>query len=631
MLDLMRRGVKTWVAKILLGLLILSFAVWGIGDIFLGSAHSTVGAVGETEVDADRYARMIRRQQVQMTMQRRQPVSLADMREAGIDRQALATLIREAAYNSELAQLGLGVSTEEVAKMIRTNPNFRGTDGNFDANMYRERLNQSGFTPPEFEQFSHGLLGQSILAEAVRVGGLPKGTAELIAKWQGETRGVTTLAMLPATAEEPETPGDDVLKAFFEADSAPFREPERRWGQYIRLNPADLAKDLTPTDEEVEAEYKARIDVFTTKASRTVEQIIFTDEVEAQTAAKRLADGEISFAELASERNVSVANLSLGAVSEGQLPDAVDKAIFALTEPGIAGPAKTLDGFALLNVTAVVTGGVRKLEEVKDDIAQALARRQAMGLARKRATEIDELRAGGANMEELAEKLKAPLVKFSGLGTDGTVLEGDVPTLAADQRFVTEARTAPVAAEREVIELTDGGYALVMIDRIAEEHLPEFAKVKDKVLAAWKAEQRLKSLEEKAKGLIEAAGDEGMVAIGTALEATPVDLPAAARNQMPPMLGQDLRDQVFKAKAGEILVGRSPGGQSVLIVLVREVNELTGEPLTERVAQLEQALGGGVGTDMLEFFGRALEDRHGATFNQSAIDSVFERLGQTGY
>ena len=82
MLDLMRRGVKTWVAKILLGLLILSFAVWGIGDIFLGSAHSTVGAVGETEVDADRYARMIRRQQVQMTMQRRQAVSLADMRAA---------------------------------------------------------------------------------------------------------------------------------------------------------------------------------------------------------------------------------------------------------------------------------------------------------------------------------------------------------------------------------------------------------------------------------------------------------------------------------------------------------------------------------------------------------------------
>ena len=295
MLELMRRGVKTWVAKILLALLIVSFAVWGIGDIFTGSANSTVGAVGDTKVDAERFARTIRRQQVQMTMQRRQAVSLADMRAAGLDRQTLGTLLREAAYTEELGALGLGVSGEEVARMIRTNPAFVNSEGAFDPSRYRERLGQSGYSPAEFETASRGLLGQSILSGAVRVGGAPKGVAEIIAKWQGETRGITTVALLPETADEPETPADSVLQTFFEADGDPFREPERRWGSYLRLNAADFVKDVEVTDAEVEADYKARIDSFTTKPSRTVEQIVFRDETAAKAAASRIADAGVSY------------------------------------------------------------------------------------------------------------------------------------------------------------------------------------------------------------------------------------------------------------------------------------------------------------------------------------------------
>ena len=108
-------------------------------------------------------------------------------------------------------------------------------------------------------------------------------------------------------------------------------------------------------------------------------------------------------------------------------------------------------------------------------------------------------------------------------------------------------------------------------------------------------------------------------------------LPAAARTQMPPMIGRDLRDRVFKAKAGDILVGRSPGDQSVLIVEVREVVEVPAEALAKSVEELDEAFAGGVAADTLELFGRALESRHGATFNEAAVDSVFDRLGQIGY
>lgn len=626
MLELMRRGVKTWVAKILLALLIASFAVWGIGDIFTGSANSTVGVVGDTKVDAERFARTIRRQQVQMTMQRRQAVSLADMRAAGLDRQTLGTLLREAAYTEELGALGLGVSSEEVARMIRTNPAFINSQGAFDPSRYAERLGQSGFSPTEFETASRGLLGQSILSGAVRVGGAPNGVAEIIAKWQGETRGITTLALLPETAEEPETPADSVLQTFFEADGDPFREPERRWGSYLRLNVADFVKDVEVTDAEVEADYTARIDSFTTQPSRTVEQIVFRDETAAKAAATRIAEAGVSFAEIAAEQNVSVANLSLGEVGKGALPADVEKAVFSVTEPGITGPVKVLDGYALLNVTAVVVGGVTPLKDAAKDVAKALAERKAVGLVRQKATEIDEIRAGGATLAEISEKIGVPLVKFAGLGTDNTILEGEMPTLAADPRFIEEVRSSAVGDERDVVELTSGGYVLVLVDRIAEAHLPEFEAVKDKVLAAWKADQRLQALETKATELIETKGTDGLPAIATELGLEAVELPATTRTQTPPILSRDLREKIFAAKAGDLIIGRTRGDQSVVIALVREVNPLAGDTLKERVKQLEDALAGGVATDTLEFYGRALEERHGATFNQGAVDSVFRAL-----
>ncbi len=631
MLNLMRRGVKTWVAKILLFLLIISFAVWGIGDIFLGANLGTVAHVGDTEIDANRYARNVQRQQHQITVQRRQGVTLDDMRAAGLDRQILASLVREATYTEELAKLDISVGPNEVAKMIRLNPAFLTNEGQFDLNRYRERLTQLGYDGPGFETAMRAALAQGILTGAVRVGTMPDGTAEAIAKWQGESRGITTLALTPDKAPDPGEPSDTDLSTFFEADKEPFREPERRWGRYIRISAADLVTGIKPTDEEIEAEYNARIEAYTAQPKRTVEQIVFPDEAQAKAAAKRIADGSSSFAEIAAEQNISVADLSLGEVGQNELATAVDTAVFALTEPGIAGPVQVLDGHALLNVTAVTTGGTRPFAEVKDEVAAGLAVRHATGLASQKASEIAELRAGGDSLEDVAKKLGVPLLEIGGLAVDGSAAEGEPPMMIADPVFMAEVQQAGPGLERDVIELATGGFAVVSIDRVAEPHLPKLETIKEKVTAAWKAEQRIKALEARAKELVEKAGTEGMAAIGTELGDTPVEMPAALRNQLPPILDQDLRVRIFTAEKDAILVDRSAGDQSVVIILVREIVPLAGETLTERVTAVEQAMSGSLADDTQEFFARALEVRHEAQVNQGAIDGVFERLGHTGY
>lgn len=505
MLDLFRRGVKTWVAKVLLAILILSFAVWGIGDIFLGGGYSKVATVGDSEVSFERYASTVRREQLRMTMQRREAVSLADFRAENQDRQVLSALVRDAVYSEELDRLGVAISRNEVFNAIRSNPNFFNSDGKFDPGIYNQRIGQSGFRSDEYERATANLLNRSILGDAIQVGQPPEGAAELIAKWQGEERGLTQVVLLPAMAPEPEAPGDDVLKAWFDADKEPFRIPERRWGSYVRLNPSEIARDITPSDAEIEAEYEARIADYSVAPKRTIEQIVFEDEAKAQDAAKRIADGEASYEEIAAEQNVSVADLSLGEVSKGELPDAVDAAIFGTDEEGVVGPVEGPFGFSLLNITDVVKEEVRPLADVRTEVSDVIARRQALGVVRDRSARIDELRAGGASMEELAKELETEIVRFQGLAPDGTVAEGEVPDLAADPQFTAEVQAAMAGDERDVVQLTDGGYALVMVDKVEESHLPEFETVRERIFDAWAAEQRMDWLDKRAEELIAAA------------------------------------------------------------------------------------------------------------------------------
>ena len=630
MLDFLRRGVKSWVAKILLGLLIISFAVWGIGDIFTNQIGGSVAQVGETEVSADEFATTMLRQQRMITQQRRQVITLDDMRAAGLDRAALNGLVRDAAFAEELRTLDLAVPSVAVADTIRANPSFQDGQGAFSQFTYQTRLSQQGFNPAEFEELTRALLGQQILADAISPGtSAPPGAAETMAKWQGETRAISTLTLTPDTAPEPDAADDTALQAFFEADSDRFIEPERRWGSVLHVDLAAIAEEMAPTDEEVRAEYDANPDEFTVTATRDVDQIVFPDQAQAEAAAKRIADGAASYEEIAAERNIALEDLSLGTVTADDLPEATAAAVFALTEAGLTGPIETPFGFELLNVTGVEIGGTRPFDEVKDQLRLSMSLRSAQEELPKRTERIEDIRAGGASMEEIAAQLGVDLIAFNGLAANRTVAEDPIPPLVLDPRFMNEAMTALDQEEREIIALSDGSYALVWVDRIVESHLPEFDAIKDRVATAWELEERLTALDARATEIARTVGEETPFAeaVGEASEEIS-DRDAFSRLRPPADLSSDLVDALFAATEGDVVHGRNSTGDAVVLVHVRSVTPLDGEELARQVDTAETSLTNSVVQDQVEYFARALEERHGRVVNQGTIEQIFEQLTQ---
>src|SRR5215471_19330252 len=135
MLRGLRKASSNWLGKaimaVVMGVLIVSFGVWGIADIFRGFGQSTLAKVGHTEISLNEFRQIYTERLQQLGRQFGRPLTMDQARAFGIDRQVLQQTIAEAALDEEARRLGLGQSDDEIRRVIMSDPNFKGVSGNF--------------------------------------------------------------------------------------------------------------------------------------------------------------------------------------------------------------------------------------------------------------------------------------------------------------------------------------------------------------------------------------------------------------------------------------------------------------------------------------------------------------------
>lgn len=635
MLHALRRGAKSWVAKTLIALLVLSFAVWGIGDIFSFRGGTAVATAGDEEVTADQFANALSRGQARLSQEAGRAVSYSDMRALGIDRRVLAGLVRDATMRAELARLGIAAPDRAVADEIRQNPAFLGPAGNFSDTAYRLLLAQQRMSPSEFEALTRTLIGQELVTEAVSgTSATAPGLAVRITAWRGETRNLRLLTLGTRLAPDPGEPDDATLAAFHEAEAERFREPERRFGRYLHVDIAALtaAETAALSEDDLRAAYEAERDLHVTEPTRTVDQISYPSLAEAEAAAARLAAGEADFDALAAEAGQAGEGLTLGVVQPGDLPEGPDEAVFALAEPGVTGAVATPLGGAILRVTGVSDGGAVPFEDLRDEIAARLAAERAEARAPEIANEVEELRAAGKALPEIAAELGGAVTagEIAGLAADGTLAGGTAASgVLALPEVRAEVLDALDAEERDIIELGDGGYFVAMIDRVEPSHVPPLAEIRGRVEAAWRSEQVLAALEARAAGIAAAiargtGATLATTAAGMGLSATETGF--FLRDTPPESLPDALIVPVFEATPGTVLTARLPDGEGVVLAELIAIEPMAPEAMGQMSAHVERALAQSLQADRVEFFARALETRHAVAYYPQAIESTFSAI-----
>src|SRR5258707_9399105 len=296
MLRGMRKASSNWLGKIIIatvmGVLIISFGVWGIADIFKGFGQSTLARVGRTEISAEQFRQLYTEKLQQIGRQFGRPLTMDQARAFGLDRQLLQQTIAEAAFDEEARRLGLGQSDAETMRMIFSDPNFKGVGGAFDPARFQATIRQFGFTEQRYVADQRRMSLRRQIAGTISAGlKPPKVMIQALSRFQNEQRSIEYVKLDTAQAGTIDAPSPETLAAYFDDHKTQFRAPEYRKLSFVVITPEEIGKWTEVSDDDAKKIFEQRRDKFGTPEQREVSQIVFPSAEEAAAARGRLTSG----------------------------------------------------------------------------------------------------------------------------------------------------------------------------------------------------------------------------------------------------------------------------------------------------------------------------------------------------
>lgn len=560
MLQGMNRIGQSWVGRIVVAImfsfLILSFGIWGIGDIFRGNTSTTVATVGKTEISADAY-RNAYQTELQRVMQRfRRSITPEQARAFGLDQQVLGRLVTEAVFDQQARALGLGVSDALVVRSIQDDPNLKGPNGAFDRNQFAELLRNSGMTEAQYVREQRAVVARVQLAEAI-TGALPVPLAlrEAVSRYRSERRAVEYVTLGPATLGEVPAATDAQLQAYYESHKASYRAPERRSLALLAVDPASLAKPEAISDADARAVYERDRDTrFGQPEKRNVDQILFGSRAEAEAAAQKIKDGT-PFDTIATERGLDPKAISLGTVARSEMIDpAAAEAAFSLAEGGVSAPVEGRFGAVLIHVTKIEPAQAKPFEAVAGEIRQTLALAKANEAITGLHDAIEDDRASSKALADIAKDRGLVLTQVAAVDRSGNGPDGKpVPNIPAAQPVLTAAFASDIGADNEAVRTPEGGYVWFEVKSVDASHDRPLDEVKDKVAADWRGDAIATALTEKARTLTERLDKgETLAALATELKLEVQNAADLTRTSNAGDLTQAVVPRIFATPTGKV-------------------------------------------------------------------------------
>jgi peptidyl-prolyl cis-trans isomerase D len=507
MLRGLRKSSTGWVGKTIMiavvGFLALSFAVWGIGDIFRGFGRSTFAKIGGTEVTIEQFRQIYNDRLQLLSRQLRQPLTMEQARQRGYDRAIVSEFVAQLALDERARALRLGISDADISKRIVGNPAFQGPNGQFDRGRFVEIIRQMGYTEARFIAEQRRELVRRQIEETIKGASiLPNAAVEAAERYQNEQRTIEYVLLDRAKAGEVATPTPEVLAKYFEDRKLLFRAPEYRKLAIVSLIPSEQARGIEISDADLRKAYEERRSRFVTAEQRAIRQIVFPNAVDAAAAAVRIANGT-TFAEIATERGLSETDTDLGLMTKAAIIDrAIADAAFELKQDELSKPVQGRFGTALLLVTKIDPEHVRAFEEVSDELKTALANERAKTEMLAVYDKIEDERSLGKTLAEAAAKLKLAVrtveVDRNGRDRDGI----PVKDLPEPQRLLTGAFAAEMGIEIDPLKVDDG-YIWYEVTEITQARDRTLDEVRERVETRWRDDEIATRLRAKAAELLE--------------------------------------------------------------------------------------------------------------------------------
>lgn len=607
--------------SVLFGVLIISFGIWGIADIFKGFGQSSLAKIGSTEISTEQFRNLFTDKLQQIGRRFGRPLTVEQARQFGLDRQVLQEVVADASLDENVRRLGLGTSDADVVRVISGDANFKGLDGKFDHDRFVQIIRQAGYTEQRYVTEQRRRILRAQITGTVAAGLEPSKTQlEALVRFQNEQRSAEYIRLTAAQAGTIDPPSPEALAAYFDERKQLFRAPEYRKIAMLALTPDEMAKWTAVSDDDAKKVFEQRRERYATPEKRQVLQIPFPNADEAKAARDRITAGT-SFEDVAKERKLTPADIDLGNVAKSSIGDsALADAAFALAPNAVSEPVKGTLVTALLKVTKVEPGTNPTYESVAPQIKRELAVERARAQLQDLHNKIEDERGGGSNIAEAAQKLGLNAITIeavdrSGRGPDGKPVTG----LPQGIDIVSPAFASNIGVENEPAQFNGGEiwFDVLGITPSRERPLDE---VKAQVEARWRDEQVSTRLRAKSAEIVEKLNKGGKFDAEAAAAGVKVETaPLFKRDADPKGVPERLVAAAFTTpKDGNGQV-QGAGGSDWLVFKVTDVVVPPVDLASEDVKKLKESLRQAEIEEQVAAYVTKLETDIGVTINQNAF------------
>jgi peptidyl-prolyl cis-trans isomerase D len=609
MLEKIREGSKGIVAQVILGLVILTFAVSGVSSYFGNNSDQPVAVVNGEEITRTKFEESLQAERGRMEQQfgemfatlAADPQYMNNFRNSVLERLIGETLIKQ-----QSETLGLQISDELLIKTITQMQEFQ-LDGTFNNDRYLALLRQNNLTPNKFrdilrEQF---VRNQFMVGVAGSEFALP-GELKTLMSLQQQNRDIEYAVIKAADFAASVEITDEKLSEYYQLNQNNYASPEQVSLQYVELKGSDIASTIQVTDADIEAYYQAQTARYSTEERRRVSHILLESaEEDSAIAAKaeellKQIQGGADFAALAKEHSADTVSGENGGdldfITKDVMEPEFEKAVYALAKVGdVSAVVKTSFGYHLIKLTEIEAGKVKPLTEVRDAIMAAVQEEKAAEQFAELQQKLAEVSFEIAdNLEEAATAVKGTVKEMPLFSRETAAAPYAIPKFldtVFNQEFISAGTNS------EVIELAPQH---VIVARLVE-HLPAKVKsldeVKTEVQAAVVAKESNTLATAKADALIAQFAEGKDIRALLAAEKLTLQT-AAATPRFGGALDAEIRTKAFELpkpvttkpiSAGTVALASG----DVSLVLVTKVTDVpsTTEPAATELDQFAQQMG----------------------------------------
>jgi len=633
MLNAMRDGAHSKIIKFILFtflvLAVAGMALMDVGGFFTsGVGNNMVAKAGKESISSVAFDQSLRRVLSQQGMQPREAY------EFGMVDQVLESEINQRLLTQAALDMGIYAGNEQVARQISTliEPLVQSQPGTSRSDMLRRLLQAQGMTEQAFVATMRREMMNTVLQGTIQTASSITSRAEALNLYlvQNETRDVDGLILSDASVKGIDDAPEEVLKAFYEAaKSSRFMIPETREFTIAVLTEDNIKSSLTVSDEELEKEYKKSISSYTLPERRVVEQAVLDTQEKAIKIAAAVRDDKKSLKDsVQSVTGKTTAYQDKTTFARQGLVKDIGDAAFVAEIDAVIDPIKTPLGWHVLVVKEILPESVKSFESVKDDLKKELSQGMLSAQLFNTANSIDDRLASGEAIGDIAKDMDLKLNKFGPVGIDGSTADkrDALKDFEKDRDYILQTAFELVEGESApVLELSDGRYAALHVDKVKERSFKAFEDVQDELKKSWIADQKASLNRDRAQKIQQdiAAGTKTLSAAATELGVKVESFNNLKRTaEAPKSIGKGAIDALFDTVEGETIMTAVPNG--ILIGTIKSSDIPDPAKVTDKDLEiLIEASERAAGDEFMQVYMQYLHDKKNVKVNRHLLNMMY--------